>query len=166
MRSAVAWFLVLSVMACRLDRREEFDFSPEQPLRCGIFRSYYFVREVQEEVYPDLGLVLANARRLRLRADQIKVLTERARECTELCTVKKDQLRLMQEEIKQKLALNEIQGNLSLLAKEVRAFEAAKREWLNGHAQRYRRGLELLDAGQRAEWLVAENALKPLPVEP
>lgn len=154
----------LAVFAgCRLERREDFDFSATQPLRCGIFKSYYFVRDIREEVYPDLGLVLANGSRLALSAGQRSQLAENARVCTEICEVAKDKLRLMQEEIKAKLALNEIKGDLRLLAKEVREFDAAKLAWLRDHADRYHRGLEILTEPQRAQWLQAENYLKPLP---
>jgi hypothetical protein len=150
--------------ACRLERREDFDFSVDTPLRCGIFRSYYFVRDVQEEVYPDLGLLLGNAARLGLSASQQTRLTALARECTELCEVKKDRLRIMQEDIKAKLALNEIKGDLALLAREVQAFERAKAEWLREHAARYRAGLSVLNESQRARWQQAESYLKPLPL--
>lgn len=154
---------VVALFACRLERRDDFDFSPDTPLRCGIFRSYYFVREIQEEVYPDLGLVLANARFLHLSQSQMALLQDRARECTERCEVSKDRLRLMQEEIKAKLALNEIKGDLRLLAKEVRAFENAKAQWLAEHAARYHNGLGILTEAQRARWKQAESYLKPLP---
>lgn len=154
---------LLLLTACRLERREDFDFSPNQPLRCGIFKSYYFVRQVSEEVYPDLGLVLANSRRLALAPGQYEAVERHARNCTELCEVHKDQLRLMQEAIKAKLALNEIKGDLRLLAKEVREFESAKAEWLASHATRYRAGLLEITEGQRALWSPAESFLKRLP---
>lgn len=157
-------FLIVSA-GCRLERREDFDFSTDVPLRCGIFKSYYFVREVKEEVYPDLGLVYANRKRLALDTGQQGSLESAARACTELCEVKKDQLRLMQEAIKAKLALNEIKGDLRLLAKEVREFEAAKAEWLAEHAARYHQGLQILTEGQRAHWGTAERFLKVLPGE-
>lgn len=151
---------------CRLERREDFDFTPSQPMRCGIFKSYYFVRDVKEEIYPDLGIVLANANRLKMSTDQHADISGRARTCTELCEVRKDNLRIMQEEIKRKLALNEIRGNLNLLAKEVREFEAAKKEWLKEHAARYREGVSRLSEDQRALWVTAEKSLKPLPAPP
>lgn len=151
------------LMNCRFDRREDFDFSPSQPLRCGIFKSYYFVRDIQEEVYPDLGLVLANASRLRLTNIQKEKIENAARHCTELCELQKDHLKQMQEEIKAALALNEIHGDLTLLAKEVRAFEKAKGEWLRGHAARYRDGLKLLTPIESREWQTAEQQLKALP---
>ena len=149
---------------CRLERREDFDFSADQPLRCGIFKSYYFVRQISEEVYPDLGLVLANRGRLALEPQRVEAVEKHARHCTELCEVRKDQLRLMQEAIKAKLALNEIKGDLRLLAKEVREFEAAKAEWLKEHAMRYRAGLTELTEGQRALWTPAESFLRRLPL--
>lgn len=155
--------VLLLQTACRLERREDFDFSVDQPLRCGIFKSYYFVRQISEEVYPDLGLVLANRRRLALEPQRAEALEKHARHCTELCEVRKDQLRLMQEAIKAKLALNEIKGDLRLLAKEVREFEAAKLEWLKEHAARYHAGLAELTEGQRALWAPAESYLKHLP---
>jgi hypothetical protein len=148
---------------CRLERREDFDFSVDTPMRCGIFRSYYFVREIQEEVYPDLGLVLANSARLGLSPTQDAQLSARARECAELCEVRKDHLRLMQEDIKAKLALNEIKGNLALLAREVQAFERAKAEWLREHEARYRAGINILTEEQQARWKKAEAYLKPFP---
>lgn len=151
--------------ACRIERREDFDFSTDVPLRCGIFKSYYFVREVKEEIYPDLGLVLANRKRLALEPGTLAELENAARHCTELCEVKKDDLRLMQETIKAKLKLNEIKGDLRLLAKEVREFEAAKAVWLAEHSVRYHKGLALLSEGQRALWAPAENFLKRLPAE-
>lgn len=150
-------------LGCRLERREDFDFSADQPLRCGIFKSYYFVRQISEQVYPDLGLVLANRRRLALAPQQIEAVEKHARHCTELCELRKDELRLMQEAIKAKLALNEIKGDLRLLAKEVREFDAAKAVWLSEHAARYRAGLAELTEGQRALWAPAESFLKPLP---
>jgi hypothetical protein len=153
--------LLASLFACRLERREDFDFSVDQPLRCGIFQSYYFVRDVKEEIYPDLGLVVANGQSLALSATQATDLKGAARVCTELCTVQKDQLRLMQEKIKAKLALNEIKGDLRLLAHDVRAFEAAKRDWLVAHRTRYHKGLELLSEPQRAKWALAEQRLTP-----
>lgn len=156
-------FILFSALSCRLERREDFDFSTDHPLRCGVFKSYYFVREVKEEVYPDLGLVVANRKRLALDESQHSSLQSSARACTELCEVKKDALRVMQEAIKAKLALNEIKGDLRLLAKEVREFEAAKAEWLAEHAARYHKGMEILSEGQRAQWVVAERFLKPLP---
>lgn len=155
--------VLLLQIGCRLERREDFDFSADQPLRCGIFKSYYFVRQISEEVYPDLGLVLANRRRLALEPQRVEAVEKHARHCTELCEVRKDQLRLMQEAIKGKLALNEIKGDLRLLAKEVREFEAAKAEWLAEHAARYRAGLAELTEGQRALWVPAEAFLKRLP---
>jgi hypothetical protein len=159
------WFaLALLLTGCRFERREDFDFSVDQPLRCGIFQSYYFVRDIREEVYPDLGLVIANKRPLDLTAAQVDSISEAARHCTELCIVKKDQLRLMQEAIKEKLALNEIKGDLRLLAKDVKEFETAKREWLHDHQTRYREGLKLLTEQQRAQWVFAENKLAPLPI--
>ncbi|MFO1472522.1 MAG: hypothetical protein U1F27_15980 [Turneriella sp.] len=154
---------LLSQVACRLERREDFDFSADQPLRCGIFKSYYFVRQISEEVYPDLGLVLANRKRLALEPQRAAAVETHARHCTELCEVRKDQLRLMQEAIKAKLALNEIKGDLRLLAKEVREFEAAKAEWLKEHAARYRTGLLELTEPQRALWAPAESFLKRFP---
>lgn len=157
------WLVALLHAACRLERREEFDFSVETPLRCGIFHSYYLVREIREEVYPDLGLVLANAARLGLSAAQQSRLTKLARECTERCEVKKDQLRLMQENIKAKLALNEIKGNLALLAREVQAFERAKADWLREHAARYHAGTSELTEAQQARWRQAESYLRPFP---
>lgn len=166
LRSAIflLWLPALAVLTdCRLERREDFDFSPAQPLRCGIFKSYYFVRDIREEVYPDLGLVLANGARLALTASQRSRLEGSARICTETCEVTKDKLRLMQEELKARLALNEIKGDLRLLAKEVRAFEAAKNAWLKEHAERYHRGLDILTEPQRAQWHQAEMYLKPLP---
>jgi hypothetical protein len=166
-RSGVFFLLLLAAFVlpvCRLERREDFNFSADTPLRCGIFRSYYFVREIQEEVYPDLGLVLANSGRLGLSPTQHAQLSARARECTELCEVRKDQLRLMQEDIKAKLALNEIKGNLALLAREVQAFERAKAEWLREHQARYHAGISLLNEAQRARWRQAESYLKAFPV--
>lgn len=159
----VLLLMVISLATCRLERREDFDFSVDTPLRCGIFRSYYFVRDIREEVYPDLGLVLANSARLGLDSAQHARLSAQARECTELCEVKKDQLRLMQEDIKAKLALNEIQGNLSLLAREVQAFERAKAAWLREHEARYHAGTSILTEEQRARWKRAESYLKPFP---
>lgn len=135
-------------------------------MRCGIFKSYYFVRDVREEIYPDLGLVFANAARLSMSDDQKKEMAARARVCTELCEVRKDNLRIMQEEIKRRLSLNEIKGNLNLLAKEVNEFEMAKKEWLKEHAARYHEGLMQLNEGQRALWVTAEKNLKPLPAAP
>lgn len=167
LRDIIILFPVAILMAgtgCRLERREDFDFSTDVPLRCGIFKSYYFVREVKEEVYPDLGLVYANRKRLALEPGQQSSLETAARACTELCEVKKDGLRVMQEAIKAKLKLNEIKGDLRLLAKEVREFEAAKAEWLAEHTARYHQGLEILSEGQRAQWVIAERFLKPLPV--
>ncbi|GAB4438623.1 MAG: hypothetical protein OHK0011_21360 [Turneriella sp.] len=157
--------VMLAQASCRLERREEFDFSVDTPLRCGIFRSYYFVRDIHEEVYPDLGLVLANSGQLGLSASQQSRLTSLARECTELCEVKKDHLRLMQEDIKAKLALNEIKGNLALLAREVQAFERAKIEWLRQHAARYHAGISVLNESQQARWQQAESYLKPFPLQ-
>lgn len=148
------------VVGCRFERREDFDFSIDQPLRCGIFKSYYFVREVKEEIYPDLGLLYANRARLALSESQSQDILTRARHCTELCEVEKDNLRLMQEAIKEKLALNEIKGNLHLLAKEVREFEAAKAHWLSAHRERYHQGVALLTEAQRARWSAAESSLK------
>jgi hypothetical protein len=156
-------FLAVMLVACRLERREDFDFSADQPLRCGIFRSHYFVREVKEEVFPDLGLVAANGQSLGLTALQANQLQDAARVCTEICTVKKDHLRLMQEAIKAKLALNEIKGDLRLLAKDVREFESAKREWLDEHRERYHKGLGLLNEPQRAKWAFAEQRLAAWP---
>lgn len=156
--------VVFLVVACRLERREDFDFTPTQPMRCGIFKSYYLVREIKEEIYPDLGMLLANASRLQLGENQKAEIAIRARHCTELCEVRKDNLRLMQEEIKRRLALNEIKGNLKLLAKEVNEFENAKREWLKEHTARYHEGLTLLSESQRAMWVSGEKALKPLPL--
>lgn len=156
-------FCLIVLSGCRLERRDDFDFSPDAPLRCGIFRSYYFVREVQEEVYPDLGLVLANTRSLQLSQSQVVRLENAARECVEICEVKKNHLRLMQEEIKAKLALNEIKGDLKLLAKDVRAFENSKAEWLQGHAARYHSGLNILTEAQRARWKQAESYLRAFP---
>lgn len=164
LRPSLSIALAVSLLySCRFERREDFDFSVDQPLRCGIFKSYYFVRNVSEEVYPDLGAVLANRTRLGLEAQQIENLEKHARQCTELCEVSKDRLRLMQEEIKAKLALNEIKGDLSLLAKEVREFEAAKAAWLATHAERYHAGLTVLSESQRARWATAESKLKALP---
>lgn len=163
--AAPYWFaLALLLTACRFERREDFDFSVDQPLRCGIFQSYYFVRDVREEIYPDLGLVIANRRPLNLTATQVVSIGEAARHCTELCIVKKDRLRLMQETIKEKLALNEIKGDLRLLAKDVKEFEIAKRDWLQEHQTRYHEGLKLLSEPQRAQWVFAENKLAPLPI--
>ncbi len=159
------FLLALLFTACRFERREDFDFSVDQPLRCGIFQSYYFVRDVKEEVYPDLGLIVGNARALSLSATQAVSLREAARQCTELCIVKKDRLRLMQEAIKEKLALNEIKGDLRLLAKDVREFESAKREWLHEHRVRYHQGLQLLTEQQRAQWVFAEQKLAALPTD-
>jgi hypothetical protein len=155
--------ILVAGAGCRLERREDFDFSTDVPLRCGIFKSYYFVREVKEEIYPDLGLVYINRKRLALEPAQQSRLEDAARSCTELCEVKKDQLRIMQETIKAKLALNEIKGDLRLLAKEVREFEAAKADWLAEHTARYHKGLEILTEAQRAHWVIAERFLKPLP---
>ncbi|AFM13363.1 hypothetical protein [Turneriella parva] len=155
--------LSLALSACRFDKREDFDFSTDQPLRCGIFQSYYFVRETREEVYADLGLVAANRQSLGLTAAQGLALQNAARECTEICTVKKDRLRLMQESIKAKLALNEIKGDLRLLAKDVREFETAKRAWLQDHRTRYHKGLEILSEPQRAKWALAEQRLARWP---
>jgi hypothetical protein len=46
--------------------------------------------------------------------------------------VQKDQLRLMQEAIKAKLALNEIKGDLRLAgSRRTCEFESAKRDWLD-----------------------------------
>lgn len=158
--------IAVAGLSCRLERREDFDFSTDVPLRCGIFKSYYFVREVKEEVYPDLGLVYANRKRLALEDGEATRLHDAARHCTEICEVKKDQLRVMQEAIKAKLAMNEIKGDLRLLAKEVREFEAAKAAWLAEHTRRYREGLAVLTEGQRALWVPAERYLKPLPPPP
>ncbi len=158
--------VIFLVAACRLERREDFDFSVDTPLRCGIFRSYYFVRDIQEEVYPDLGLVLANSARLGLSSAQQSRIATLARECTELCEVRKDKLRLMQQDIKAKLALNEIKGNLALLAREVQAFERAKAEWLREHEARYHLGTQVLTEMQQARWKQAESYLKPFPPHP
>lgn len=165
LKPVIPVILLIAASTCRLERRDDFDFSTDVPLRCGIFKSYYFVREVKEEVYPDLGLVYANRKRLALDTAQETRLESAARACTELCEVQKDHLRLMQEAIKAKLALNEIKGDLRLLAKEVREFEAAKAEWLMAHAARYHQGLGILSEGQRAQWAMAERFLKSFPVE-
>jgi hypothetical protein len=69
----------------------------------------------------------------------------------------------MQEDIKAKLALNEIKGNLALLAREVQAFERAKAEWLREHEARYRAGINILTEEQQARWKKAEAYLKPFP---
>lgn len=165
LRFALPVVILIGAGACRIERREDFDFSTDVPLRCGIFKSYYFVREVKEEIYPDLGLVLANRKRLALEPGTQSDLENAARHCTELCEVKKDELRVMQEAIKAKLKLNEIKGDLRLLAKEVREFEAAKAAWLAEHGARYHKGLALLSEGQRALWSPAENFLKRLPAD-
>ncbi|HRP69838.1 MAG TPA: hypothetical protein PLY93_09940 [Turneriella sp.] len=155
--------VVLVGAGCTFERREDFNFSVDLPLRCGVFKSYYFVRDVREEIYPDLALVLANANRLALTDQQREKLISAARHCNELCAVEKDTLRHMQEDIKAKLKLNEIHGDLNLLAKDVRAFERAKSTWLNHHAKRYYQGLSVLRSGQRALWVPAEGFLNKLP---
>ncbi|MBV6494168.1 MAG: hypothetical protein LDLANPLL_02194 [Turneriella sp.] len=156
-------FLALFGSACTFERREDFNLSVDTPLRCGIFKSYYFVRDVKEEIYPDLALVLANANRLVLTLAQRQKLEGAARHCSDLCAIEKDDLRHMQEAIKAKLKLNEIHGDLSLLAKDVRAFEKAKSVWLTHHSERYYDGLKILTSGQRALWAPAEDFLKKLP---
>lgn len=161
----ITGLIPLILLACRLERREDFIFSIDQPMRCGIFKSYFFVREVREEIYPDLGMVVANAEKLGVSGKDRESLADRARQCTELCEVKKDNLRLMQEEIKRKLALNEIRGDLSRVQRDVREFEDAKKFWLADHARRYRAALGTLNEAVRAKWNAASVKFLPLPKE-
>jgi len=158
--------LPLILLACSLERRNDFNFTVDQPMRCGIFKSYFFVREVKEEIYPDLGMLIANAAKLNIEGNLQNRLIDAARGCTEECEVAKDNLRLIQEEIKRKLALNEIKGDLSKVASDVRRFETAKKNWLRDHSRRYNAGLAMLPEITRVRWQKEAARFLVLSAEP
>jgi len=156
-------FMHCLLISCKLNQKEEWNLDVKEPYRCGIYKSYYFVREVQQKVYPDLGLLIANAPKLRLTDSQLLALRENARQCAELCEIEKDQLRLMQEKIKEKLALNEVKGDLRKLAHDVSGYNTAFEHWLKGHTARYRTGKMGLAADAQPLIAQIESHLTPLP---
>ena len=156
-------FVHFLLISCKLNQKEEWNLDVKEPFRCGIYKSYYFVRDVQQKIYPDLGLLVANASKFRLSETQIISLRENARQCTEFCEIEKDQLRLMQEKIKEKLALNEVKGDLRKLAHDVAIYNTAFEQWLRAHAARYRAGKKLLPLDTQPHISILEAQLSQLP---
>lgn len=163
LRVFVGILIILAIADCRFVSRPDVSFSPSLPWRCGIYRSHIYVRDIQEVIYPDLGLVVANSAGLGLTSSEVTSTRKLARECFEICELEKQHIRLKEEQLKEKLALNEIQGDLTKVAKEVNEIRVMEKLWLKGHSHRYHKGIKPLNIFRAKRIALLFSELKPFP---
>ncbi len=157
---------ILLFYACNLVYREiEPVFRDSDPYRCGIFQSELpaDVADQTKEVYPDLGVMLANAATLQLGDGKRRQIESMARECHTICSLQKMEIQRKEKQIKIDLAAGKFRNNLDLLSRELNELNKMKTEWLKGHRTRYDRGVSLLDPEELKTWIYIESGLKPFP---
>lgn len=162
----ISLLLITVGYSCHLVYREiKPDLNEKHPYRCGIYQSKIYAekKDIEKEIYPDLGIMLANAEILQLSNQKKKKIHKMARECNEICILQKAQIRAQEIELKKLLALNKTKNNLDLLSKKLNKIYKMKIEWLKGHRERYEAGVKLLDPEELRSWIYIESQLKPFP---
>ncbi len=157
---------ILLIYACNLVYREiEPVLRDSDPYRCGIFQSELpaDVAEQTKEVYPDLGVVLANATTLQLSDGKRKQIESMAKECHTICSLQKMEIHRKEKQIKIDLAAGKFRNNLDLLSRELNELNKMKKDWLRGHRTRYDRGVALLNPEELKIWIYIESGMKPFP---
>ncbi len=155
--------LIFSVLAgCRYVTKAEIEVSERIAYRCGRYESRIYVRSPIIEEYPDLGIILANANVLELSPNERALLEEKARECYAICEEDLNRIRMLEDDLKNRIAVNEMKGNMTAVAADLNLIEAEKQIWLQHHRQCYREGLQLLSPASLARWLPHENRFKSL----
>lgn len=124
---------------------------------CGTYVSKVYPRDPRTEIYPDLGMVLAE-KNLKLTSYQVEKLKKAAADCALRCQIRKDEINLLTQKLHLSLTKKEyLSGNLSRLAYHLNKIKQQKEKWLALHQARYTLGLELLDEKQTQIW---ENVAK------
>ncbi len=162
MRSAVLLIVVTALVSCKLSPdKDEVNFSKAVSYRCGIFFSHIYEKDIKEEVYPDLGLLLANKTTVGLSAAQVRLLEKRARQCTHQCNLQKEAIYLKQKALQKHIKQNKIKGDLQRVSARLNEIANDKRAWLASHKKRYLSAIETLDPMALSQWLVIEQMVRP-----
>lgn len=162
---AVLSWVFFSLSGCHFETRPDIDISQNQPYRCGVYHSYIYETETEHQVYPDTGVIVANAAVLKLTPAQKEAFTDSARSCYEQCESQKQLIHLEEERLKELLKTNKIKGDMSQVAHKLNEIEAMRINWLREHRKRYEKSLEMLTPRQLMQWLPVENNFKAFPPE-
>lgn len=162
----VAIIIVIALQlgaGCQIVVRGEVQVSPGMPYRCGHYESHIYVRSPIVEDYPDLGVILANSELLQLSAYERKQIETKAIECAAICEGDLNSLRLLEDDLKGRISINEMEGNMSEVAIDLNRIQAKKMTWLRNTKKCYQEGLLLLSHDSLVRWLPNENKFKPFP---
>lgn len=127
---------------------------------CGLHNDYHFDDETLEETYPDLGLVIAHADKLKLTRQQIQKILKLADTCYKLCTIDKEKIQLKQQ-VNKAMIKNKPGMKKALIA--IKEVELLKTKWLTDHSKRYKQGLRILSKDQLNAWLLIASNYRVLP---
>jgi len=133
--------------------------------RCGKYHSVIFINTVEEEVYPDLGMILEYKKEINLSKETEKLLEEKAIDCFGRCAAEKELIRLRQEDLKSKMLLNKEKKGLEILSIELKEINQMKKRWLKKHKTRYDEGVKLLSPEEFEKWLLYEKTARGFPLE-
>lgn len=160
------FILIIFAYSCHLLYREiEPDLNENHPYRCGIYHSEIYAekKDIEKEIYPDLGILLANAKTLQLSREKYQKITVMAKECHEICSLQKAQIHYKEMELKKLIVQYKTKNNLDLLSKKLNEIYKLKILWLKGHRKRYEKGVQLLNPEELKTWIYIESFLKPFP---
>ncbi|MDH5718052.1 MAG: hypothetical protein OEZ22_10485 [Spirochaetia bacterium] len=149
--------------SCRYVNIENFYASSKNSYRCGIYHSFIYANTVEQEVYPDLGMVLEHKKELNLNAEEENKILQKSRDCFEKCTIKKELLRLKEEEIKSQIIKTNKKDNIQKITKIINSIQQEKLIWLKEHQKRYLEGLKLLSPEQLEKWIIIEKTARAFP---
>ena len=121
------------------------------------------MNEYEQEVYPDLGLMLANREVLIINDQTMKKIEQLARNCYQICSQEKEIIRQKQDALKLRLKKSGQKGDLTRVAAALNEIEILKKKWLHGHFQRYQQGIALLTPPELKDWIHIEQMVKPFP---
>jgi len=136
------WFSLL--ITCHRFEVKEIQINNDYPLRCGYYTSYLFDNEVQEEHYPDLGVLLSQAKLLNLSNTEKIELEKSAIQCYEICELQKQKIRLKEEALRMYIKKNKIKNPLKYLSEQINDIQKDKKKWLEGHRKRYEKAIHKL----------------------
>ena len=160
-RSIFLVFILLSGSACRvLSGKNSLLINEKSAFRCGIFFDPHFENEKVEQVYPDLGLVLANADNIGLDDTTFDRLEGHAKNCYAICNFQK---RIIYEKVNEAKRLSINKKSLQQVVPLLQEVDNMKLKWLKGHQERYTTGLKELNIFQLKDWLFLEQFVKPFP---
>ena len=162
MRFLLAVCIPLFLASCTLvgERKPRLYLDASDPYRCGIYFDYHFEGHLEEYVYPDLGILLANHKLVGMEPERLHTLRKAAADCYQKCHQMKEKIHTSQVALRQKAKRK---PGLKVLLPEFQKIEAMKKQWLQEHATRYYEALHSLDAGQRLSWSILEKEVRPFP---